>query len=152
MKNKPDPNPTEKKPFHNSAFRLQPCALIPVYHWRGARPWLLDLEPEQSGWLIGLCLHREGDICLLPLAWQINNLEEENQDPSPYPHPQWHTAAHDQNAISLTLANMQRDDWQVQGHLTVHFSGRETRPDFNRQTRSYLWQTPRSDNPIEKKT
>lgn len=122
--------------------RRQMTALVPVYYWRGARPFLVDLEADQTGWLVCLTLTYEGDTCLLPLAWQANHpLEETPAGPLPLV-PGVATEALDSTAVSLTLADLQAAGWEVTGRLTLYFSGRETEPDFQAKNERYLWQSP----------
>lgn len=120
---------------HNFSF-------IPVYHWRGARPVLVDLEPSQRGWLVCLCLQREGDVCLLPLAWDTDAFMEEPNPDDNLPAPTFHTQAQDNTAVRLTLNNLQQSGWQINGRLTLHFTGCHTEPNFHQNTQHYLWHTP----------
>ena len=115
------------EPLHNSSA-------VAVYYWRGARPWLLDLTADDSGWLLCLCLHREGSIALLPLAWDQNV-------PSPdTPHPSsFYGDALDAEACQLTLRDLESDGWQVTGRLTLHFTGCQTDPDFWPTIHQSLW-------------
>jgi hypothetical protein len=135
------PHPSSFIP-HPSSFIPHPSSLIPLYYWRGGRPWLLDLEPDQTGWLICLCLHREGDISLLPLAWQINAPDEHDDAQSTQPYPIIHSQALEKAAVSLTLAGLQQDGWHITGRLTIHFTGRDTEANFSQTTDRYLWRSP----------
>ncbi|MCI0396698.1 MAG: hypothetical protein L0332_34820 [Chloroflexi bacterium] len=125
----------------------QSSALIPIFHWRGARPWLLDLDSYQSGWAICLVLVREGDCCLLPVAWQQDTpaLDDDDRWPSlpalcPWAHPTFHADALDHEALNLTLAGLRQEGWHVSGRLDVHFHGHDTTPDFWPEIHAYLWQ------------
>ena len=113
----------------------QDTTAIPLYHWRGARPWLLDLTPDDNGWLLCLCLHRQGDIALLPIAWEQNAL------PVAHP-PSFHGDALDDEACQLILGDLQSDGWQVNGRLTLRFTGTETDPNFWQTITTHLWQKP----------
>lgn len=118
-------------------------SLVPVYYWCGARPHLTDLESDQTGWLTCLCLHREGDLCLLPLAWQVNAPDEDDPlTPNVFPYPTITTKALDETAVSLTLHQLQQDGWRINGQLTLTFTGCDAVPDFTQAYRQYLWQTP----------
>ncbi|MFQ5420016.1 MAG: hypothetical protein ACE5EY_06600 [Anaerolineae bacterium] len=135
-------------------FTLSPqaSAAVPLYHWRGARPWLLDLESDQTGWLICLSLSREGDCSLLPIAWQegIADLDTEIpaapvHTPPSFPAPPistLRTEALDSEAVSLMLADLRQDGWRVNGRLTLQFTGRDAEPDFQQNIETYLWQKP----------
>jgi len=121
----------------------RPIALTPLYFWRGARPDLLDLDSDQVGWAIALVLSREGDCCLLPIAW-LNEIA--GQDHEDYLRLNPAAAAHliqanalDQEALQLTLSDLERGGWQVSGRLDVHFTGCVVTPDFWPSTRAYLW-------------
>lgn len=122
--------------------RLQSTAFIPVYYWRGARPALADLEPHQTGWLVCLSLTREGDVCLLPLAWDQDAPLNELSSAAVLPIPTFHTQALDNTAVRLTLNDLQQSGWQVNGRLTVHFTGADADPDFQKNIHHYLWHTP----------
>ncbi|MCP4425282.1 MAG: hypothetical protein GY803_12370 [Chloroflexi bacterium] len=130
-------------------------AAVPLYHWRGARPQLFDLDSDQTGWLICLSLGREGDCSLLPIAWQqgISDLnaglsaEMDNpvNDSAPYPAlpiPTIGTEALDSEAVSLTLADLRQDGWRVNGRITLHFTGYDADPDFQQTIEAYLWRKP----------
>lgn len=126
-------------------FTHHPLSLIPLYFWHGGRPPITDLEADQTGWLICLCLNREGDLSLLPLAWQINAPDEHHTlAPGEQPYPTIHTEALDDAAVTLTLRRLQQDGWQLHGRLTLTFTGRDTVLDFEQTYRRYLWQTPNS--------
>lgn len=120
----------------------QYTSLVPVYHWRGARPWLVDLEPYQTGWLVCLCLQREGDVCLLPLAWEAEAMPEEPCLDDCLPFPTLNTQALESTAVRLTLNDLQQSGWQINGRLTLHFTGCHTEPNFHQNTQHYLWHTP----------
>ena len=113
----------------------QDATAVPLYHWRGARPWLLDLTPDDTGWLLCICLYRQGDIALLPITWEQNVPPPHTQPPSLHsPSPTaYHTDALDTEITLFTLRQLQNDGWQVNGRLTLRFTGSETDPDF--------WQT-----------
>lgn len=125
-----------------SKFQVQYTSFVPIYHWRGARPWLVDLEPDQTGWLICLCLQREGDVSLLPLAWQVDALDEHDEGGSTQPYPTVHTDALESAPVSLTLADLQKDGWQINGRLTIQFTGRETERNFEENMHRFLWHSP----------
>ncbi len=109
----------------------QHTTAVPLYHWRGARPWLLDLTPDDTGWLQCLCLHREGEIALMPLSWEQNN----QSIPTSF-----HADALDNEATKITLHELQGDGWQVNGRLTLHFTGTETIPNFWQTIHTQIWQ------------
>jgi hypothetical protein len=121
----------------------QPVALTPLYFWRGARPDLLDLSSDQTGWAVALVLSREGDCCLLPIAWLNETPEQDYEDYLRF----IPTAAAnliqadalDRKALQLTLADLERDGWQVNGRLDIHFTGSAVAPDFWPTTLAYLW-------------
>ncbi len=117
-------------------------ALVPIYHWRGARPWLIDLESHQTGWLTALSLQREGDICLLPLAWEAETPEDSSFYARQRPYPGIQTDALDSTAVTLTLAQLQQDGWQINGRLTIQFTGTDTDPNFQQTYLNDLWQAP----------
>ena len=115
------------EPLHNSSFLIHNSSAVAVYHWRGARPWLLDLTADDSGWLLCLCLQREGDVALLPLAWEQNAPAADTPGSWPFS-PQaetFHGDAPDAEACQLTLRDLESDGWQVNGRLTLHFTGAE---------------------------
>jgi hypothetical protein len=129
-------------------------SFVPVYHWRGGRPHLVDLASDQTGWLACLCLQREGDVALIPLAWQTNTTDEHN-DPGITPPGNEppiittiHTQALDDTAVSLTLSQLQQDGWEINGQLNLTFTGRDTLPDFEQNIRQYLWQIPGEENGV----
>lgn len=132
------------KPTHLPSYTLQPSALIPIYQWRGARPPLLDLDSDQTGWLVCLCLQREGDISLLPLSWQMNALDEHHMpDPKIQQiYPTIHTHALDSTTFSSILHQLQQEGWQSNGQLTMAFTGHDTVSDFQQEIQKHLWQTP----------
>ncbi|MCA9943406.1 MAG: hypothetical protein KC449_07985 [Anaerolineales bacterium] len=122
---------------------VQTASFVPIYHWRGGRPQIVDLEPDQTGWLVCLCLHREGDLSLLPLAWQAQAPDEHHQlTPEEQPYPTIYTEALDDTAVSLTIQQLQQDGWQIQGQLTLAFTGRDAIANFEQTYRQYLWQQP----------
>jgi hypothetical protein len=124
----------------NDTFTMHGSSLVPIYRWRGARPYLLDLDGYQVGWTIILVLTREGDCCLLPVAWQREHPDlDEERLPLPV---HFYTDAVDRESFDLTLADLERDGWQISGRLDVHFTGCQADPDFWQNVRAYLWQTP----------
>ena len=123
--------------LHNSSFLIHNSTLVPIYHLRGARPLLFDLDNHQSGWTILLILHREGDCCLLPLAWQQ---DVPGPDDDHLPPASFHANALDSEALELTLTDLKQDGWHVNGRLDVHFTGRHTEANFWQKIQPYLWQ------------
>lgn len=123
--------------FHNSAA-------VAVYHWRGARPWPLDLTADDRGWLLCLCLEREGALALLPVAWEENPPSPQASDPLPFAsHPSsFYGDALDGEAYDLTLRDLQGDGWQVNGRLVLEFVGAETDANFWQTIHQSLWQSP----------
>lgn len=122
--------------FHTASF-------VPIYHWRGGRPQVVDLETDQIGWLVCLCLHRQGDISLLPLAWHTEAPDEHCQlTPEEQPYPTVQTQALDDTAVSHTLHQLNQDGWHIQGQLTLKFTGCDAIANFDQTYRQYLWQTP----------
>ena len=111
-------------------------AAIPLFYWRGAHPFPLTLTADDTGDASILVLGREGDICLMPLAWEQNI-------PAPFDsHPRaFHADALDKTAINLTLHDLQSDGWQINGRLQLHFTGHETTTDFWQQTEAPLRKT-----------
>lgn len=116
--------------------------LIPVYHWRGARPLIADLDPIQTGWLVCLSLSREGDLCLLPLAWEETTPEDDIMPVHNIPAPTINTQAFQSTAITQTLADLKSAGWTVNGRFTITFNGKDTIPNFQQHIQQYLWQTP----------
>ena len=115
-----------KKP---SPFNPHPSSLIPLYLWHGARPRILDQPPEQAGRLVCLLFAREGECCLLPIAWH-------EELPDPLQSVPWHQP---QPLASGTLppetmryleAILLGDGWQLTGRLLLQFTGREAVADF----------------------
>lgn len=121
---------------HPSSLNLQPSSLFPAYHWRGARPHLLDLNAAQSGWAICLVLNREGDCCLLPVAWLHEQPDPEEEDPLRPPYP-IAGGAFDEATLQLTIAEFEQEGWEVTGRLDATFTGRETDPHFQQHLRPY---------------
>lgn len=111
-------------------------AVTPVYHWRGARPFPLDLGEADVGATALLLLAREGDVCLLPLTWECNV-----PDDGPRGRP-FVADALDREALRLTLADLEGDGWRVAGRLDVRFTGQFAADDFWERTLGPLWQTP----------
>lgn len=93
-------------------------AAVPVYHWRGARPFPLDLGESDTGAADLLLLAREGDVCLLPLS------REANVPPGPRRYLSFCAEALDEEALRLVLADLERDGWHIAGLLRVRFTGR----------------------------
>ena len=122
-------------------------AFAPVYYWHGGRPHLVDLAADQTGWLACLCLQREGGAALIPLAWETNTADE-HIDPQTTPPimSTIHTQALDDTAVSLTLSQLQQDGWEINGQITLTFTGCDTLPDFEQTIRQYLWQIPGEEN------
>lgn len=110
-------------------------AAVPVYHWRGARPFLLDLSEADVGWATALVLARQGEVCLLPLAWD-RNLPDVGLPARPFA-----ADALDREALRLTLADLEGDGWGVSGRLEVRFVGQFAADDFWDRTMAPLWQT-----------
>lgn len=118
-------------------------SLVPIYYLRGTIPPLLDLPPDHCGWLVCLSLKQMGDTCLLPIAWETYQFTPDDpRTQSPLPTPSLQTRALDQQALALTLADLQRTGWQINGRFTLHFTGHDTDPNFHQTIHSYLWQTP----------
>jgi hypothetical protein len=114
---------------------------IPVFHWRGIRPFLLDLLADNIGSAVLLVLGREGDCCLLPITWEQNSIFE-SDSPSPFTprsSPFFHADALDSEAFHLTLSDLQRDGWQVNGRLDIRFTGQFTDDNFWQTIHSCLW-------------
>lgn len=125
-------------------FVTSTASFVPIFQWRGGRPQVVDLEPDQTGWLVCLCLHREGDLNLLPLAWQAQAPDEHHQlTPEERPYPTIYTQALDDTAVSLTLQQLQQDGWHIKGQLTLAFTGRDAIANFEQIYRQYLWQSPK---------
>ena len=90
-------------------------AAVPVYRWRGAQPFPLELGEADTGTAICLLLHREGDVCLVPISWQAN------VPPVARTHLNFRADALDGEALRLTLAELEGEGWAVIGRLEVHF-------------------------------
>lgn len=116
-------------------------ATVPVYYWRGARPFPLDLGERDTGAAICLLLRRDGDACLLPLSWQANVL------PGPPMHLRFGAEALDEEALRLTLADLQADGWVVIGRLEARFAGRFAADDFWAESLTPLWRRPVDEQP-----
>ncbi len=112
-------------------------AAVPVYHWRGARPFPLDLAEADTGAAALLLLARQGDVCLLPLAWERNLTDDRGPSGRPFA-----ADALDREAFQLMLADLERDGWRVAGRLDVRFNGRYADDGFWERTLAPLWQTP----------
>ena len=113
-------------------FHWQPSSLVPLYHWRGVPPPVLDLHPEQVGWLVCLLFAREGDCCLLPLAWY-------SEQPDPWRDVPWHepqplAAGTVERGLVHTLQTMLLGDgWQLRGRMVLDFTGYEAVTNFGEQ-------------------
>lgn len=114
----------------------QHIAAIPLFHWRGARPFPLTLTADDTGSATLLLLSREDDLCLMPVNWEQNL-------PAPFapPPPSFHADALNQSAMHLTLHDLQSDGWQINGRLQLQFTGRETETNFLQNIMSTLWTT-----------
>lgn len=131
--------------MNNSSFIIHNSTTVPVYHWRGAHPLILDCQPDHTGWLICLQLTREGDTCLIPLAWDTNAFPDEMEEAELndiLPIPTFHTQALDKTAVSHTLHQLHADGWQINGRLNITFTGSHSEPNFQQNYEQYLWQTP----------
>ncbi|MEZ4644819.1 MAG: hypothetical protein R3E31_19160 [Chloroflexota bacterium] len=117
-----------------------PITAVPIYHWRGARPSILNLTPDDTGEVTMLLLNRQGEICLLPVSWAQNL-------PITFtpPHTFFHANAIDKETFYLTLSEFQQDGWQAQGLLHLTFTGRETIDAFWQIIHHQLWQHPGAD-------
>jgi hypothetical protein len=116
----------------------QSAALVPVLHWRGARSDILDLSRDQSGWVLALVLVREGDCCLLPVAWLYEQpAEVEEHLPPGYP---LEADALHSGAFKQTMIELDREGWQVSGRLEIHFTGQDVEPNFWPAVEAHLWQ------------
>jgi hypothetical protein len=120
-------------------------AATPLYSWHGAVPLPLSLGQDQSGWSLLLTLQREGELLLMPVAWDTVVTQPNAclaKEPAPMPAVSWHTEALDAQSFSLTLGRLINDGWQVVGCLHLHHTGANTRSDFNQLIERYLWQKP----------
>src|SRR5690606_41117261 len=101
------------------------------------RPRVLDLPPEQSGWLVCLLLAREGDCCLLPLAWY-------EEQPDPWQDVPWHEPQPlAVDVLEKDMAHMLEtilvgDGWQLRGRLILDFTGCEAVANFREQIDAML--------------
>lgn len=120
---------------------------LPVYYWYGPRPELFDLEPDRHGWLICLSFQRDGDLCLLPLAWDQIQHSEDDQRPylTPLPPATPHTEAYHQQQVRQIVQQLTAEGWQLNGRITLHFTGAESKPNVDQMIDQYLWQTPAKD-------
>ena len=105
---------------HQQHLQSHDSAAVPVYHWRGARPFLLGLGRRDTGAASLLLLAREGDVCLLPLS------HEANLPPDPRPWLAFCAEATDEEALRLTLADLAGDGWRVVGQIDARFTGYDT--------------------------
>ncbi len=119
------------------------CAAVPVYHWRGARPFPLALGERDTGAAVCLLLGREGDACLLPLSRQAN------VPPGPRTRLGFAAEALDEEALRLTLADLQADGWVVIGRLDVRFTGCFASDDFWTESLGALWRRPTDEPPTD---
>lgn len=134
---------TRENDLPNSSFPIHHSAATAVYYWRGARPFPLDLEAHQTGWVIILLLHREGECGLLPVAW-AQDCPPPDADPA-LPAASFHGDALDREALQLTLADLKNDGWVVSGRLDCHVTGRYTDPDFWPKINAHLWQQTKDE-------
>jgi hypothetical protein len=117
--------------------------LVPVCYFQGALPPMFEWAPDQSGWLVILTLSQDGSQCWLPLAWECQQQTQDDERPSQHPPlPAFTTSALDSEAVALTIKNLQNSGWQIDGRITIHFTGKEAEPDFALKTQAYLWQKP----------
>ncbi|HID54728.1 MAG TPA: hypothetical protein EYP41_22165 [Anaerolineae bacterium] len=128
----------QNSPIHPSPFIIHQVAAVPIYHWRGARPYPLSLTADDTGAATCLLFYREGDICPMPVAW------EQNLPAHPAAVTFCHADALDIEAFELTLRDLQNDGWQVYGRIRICFTGTWTDPDFYPDIRQLLWQSPSS--------
>ncbi len=94
------------------------AAAVPVYHWRGARPFPLDLGEGDTGAADLLVLAREGDVCLVPLSREVN------VPPGPRLRLSYWTEAPEEEALRLVVGDLAAEGWRVHGRLRVRFCGR----------------------------
>lgn len=123
--------------LHNSAFIDHNSSLTPVYHLHGARPDLLDLTEDQVGAMICLVFAREGDSCLLPLAWRYEQPEPSPDDPL-RPFRPFCRRALDVETMALAKADLEADGWHVTGRLELYFNGRYSEDNFWHYLQRYL--------------
>lgn len=119
------------------AISQHAVAAVPLYFWRGARPFLFNLSPAETGSATLLLLVREGELCLLPLTWACNLHPSGRGQGQPF-----HADALDGEALQLTLSDLQQDGWQVNGRLDLDFTGQYAAADFWTTIRAALWQPP----------
>lgn len=119
----------------------QISSFVPIHYWRGGRLPIVDLEPDQAGWLICLTLQRAGDLSLLPLAWHTQAMDE-HHTPETAVFPTVDTTALDADAVQLTLQQLEADGWEINGRLQLTFTGRHTDPTFHQTTQTHLWHRP----------
>jgi len=118
----------------------QASAIVPIYYFRGALPPIFDIAPDHDGWLTCLSLSRDGDTCLLPLAWETRQVTPDDARTETWPTSHSHSLSAE--AVHLTLADLEQYGWQVNGRFTIHFTGAHTDPTFHQTIQQYLWQTP----------
>lgn len=121
----------------NPSTAIHHIAAVPLFYWRGARPYPLTLTADDTGTAEMLILSREGDLCLLPTRWEQNLPTDRLPTTTAF-----YADALDQEAFRLTLHDLQSDGWQVDGRVHLQFTGRETQPDFWHHTQASLWTTP----------
>jgi len=124
-------------------LQIDPHAItaVPLYSWRGARPFPFNLTAAETGSAALLLLAREGELCLLPLTWARNLPPSGRGQGQPF-----HADALDGEALQLTLADLQQDGWQVNGRLDLHFTGQYAAADFWSAIQATLWQPPTRSN------
>ncbi len=121
----------------NSSTAIHHIAAVPLFYWRGARPYPLTLTADDIGTAEMLILSREGDLCLLPTRWEQNLPTDRLPSITSF-----YADALDQEAFHLTLHDLQSDGWQVDGRIHLQFTGRETDAHFEDNINSFLWHTP----------
>jgi hypothetical protein len=112
-------------------------AAVPLYFWRGARPFPFTLADVETGGAALLLLARAGELCLLPLTWTRNLPASGRCQAQPF-----HADALDDEAFRLTLADLQQDGWQVNGRLDLRFTGQYAAADFWTAIHATLWRPP----------
>lgn len=115
----------------------QPIAAVPVYFWRGARPFPFELTPAETGLSTLLVLGREGEVCLLPLTWDRNVDATNAHLTLPL-----HAHALDRDAFKRTLHDLRADGWEVNGRVDVRYAGEYTVEQFWPTIEALLWQSP----------
>lgn len=112
---------------------------LPVYHWFGARPQILDLERHEKGWLLALVLQREGECCLTPLAWLYEQPHPDDERIS----ETWplSTESIHKTTLEYQLRQWQLEGWELCGRIEITFTGTETDSQFWPTIHSHLWNT-----------